>query len=182
MGTRIRFNRGNFNTVSRALIIVFTLLPQLALAHGVHVTVSAGEEAIVGQVTYADGSPLVDATIKLSRSDSSAADRTLGQGRSNDEGRFAFPTPRDEGELLITADDGMGHRGRVLVMPAEKVPSALAPTRPAPDAPVVVPRVADSSDSSSNWARWVSGLGYLSGLFGVVSWWMSRRGASRTRD
>jgi hypothetical protein len=168
--------------VSRSLIIVLALLPQVALAHGVQVTVSAGEEAIVGQVTYADGSALVDASIKLSRPDSSTIDRTLGQSRTNDEGRFAFPTPRDGGELLITADDGLGHRGTVIVRPAEYVPSSPATPHAAPDASGAALHVADNSGSSSNWARWVSGLGYLLGLFGAVSWWISRRGASRSRD
>lgn len=165
--------------MSRPLIILLALLPQLAFAHGVHVTVSAGEEAIVGQVSYADGSPLVDASVKLSRSNPSTGDRILGQGRTNDEGRFAFPTPRDDGELLITADDGLGHRGTAIVMPSEQAPNALATPRAAPAA---APRLADNSNGPSSWARWVSGLGYLLGLFGIVSWWMSRRRASRSRD
>ncbi len=179
MGTRIQSNRDNFNIVSRPLITLLALLPQLALAHGVHVTISAGEEAIAGQATYADGSPLVDASIKLSRSNSSTGDRLLAQSRTNDEGRFAFPTPRDQVELTITADDGLGHRGTAIVMSAEQLPGALATPRAAP-APA--PRLIDHSHDTSNWARWVSGLGYLLGLFGAVSWWMSRRGASRSRD
>jgi nickel transport protein len=179
IGTEIRGNRDNFITVSRSIIILLALLPQIALAHGVRVAASVNGEAIVGTVSYADGSPLVDVSIKLTSADPSTGDKTLGESRTNDEGRFAFPNPSKGGEFLITADDGLGHRGKVAVVTTSRVvPSA--PVMPA--TPAVPTPVANDPNSPSNWARWVSGLGYVIGLFGLASWWLSRRGAMRSRD
>jgi hypothetical protein len=179
MGTEVLDNRDNFNTVPRSLIILLTLLPQLALAHGVSIDASVSGEAIVGTASYADGSPLVDASVTLSHVGSSANDKILGQGRTNDEGRFAFPSPRHEGEFLITADDGIGHRGTVSVMVAARVVSTdtVRPNLPAAPTPTAI-----DPKSPSSWTRWVSGLGYLIGLFGLASWWLTRRGATRSRD
>jgi len=179
MGTEVRGNRDNFNTVSRSLIILFALLPQLVLAHGVRIDAAVSGEAIVGTASYADGSPLVDASVTLSHDGTSANDKILGQGRTNDEGRFAFPSPRHEGGFLITANDGLGHRGTTSVIVAAR----LVPTDTArPALPVAPIETSNDPKRPSSWARWVSGLGYLIGLFGLASWWLSRRGATRSRD
>ncbi len=179
MGPEKQGNHDNFNIVSRSLIILLALLPQTALTHGVRVEASVMGQAIIGTAFYADGSPLVDASIKLTSADPSTPDKVLGQSRTNDEGRFAFPSPSNRGEFLITADDGLGHRGKVAVVTT----SRIAPSAPVmPTAPAVPTAASDEPNSISNWARWVSGLGYVIGLFGLASWWLSRRGATRSRD
>jgi nickel transport protein len=181
METSAADNRDNFITVFRFVLIVVALLPSLSLAHGVRVTASASDEAVVGIATYADGFPLVDAPVKLMRSDPSAGDTLLAQTRSDEDGRFAFPAPRSEGKFLLTVEDGLGHRGTIdltVLGGASNNPTAL----PAPDTPATPHARVENSESAPNWARWASGLGYLFGLFGLASWWLSRRNATRSRD
>jgi nickel transport protein len=164
----------------RRVLIVIALLPQLALAHGVRVTASMDGEVITGLVTYADGSPIVNASAELSRSDPADARTLLAQSRSNGEGRFAFPAPRTTGEFQITVDDGLGHRGKTSLIVSADTPapsSADADT----SAPITPPAGLQTSSVETNWVRWLSGLGYLLGLFGLVSWWFSRRANKRSK-
>lgn len=165
----------------RRMLIVTALLPQLALAHGVHVTVSINGEVITGLVTYADGSPMVNASAELSRSDPSDTRTLLAQSHSNDEGRFAFPAPRAPGEFQITVDDGLGHRGKTSLIVSANTPapsSADADT----SAPITPPAGLQTSSVEKHWVRWLSGLGYLLGLFGLVSWWFSRRANKKSQN
>jgi len=181
LGTKPTGNRDNFITVFRFVPIVVAWLPQIALAHGVLVTASASKEAVVGVATYADGSPLTDAPVKLMSSDPSTGNTLLAQTRSDRDGRFAFPAPRSEGKFLLTVDDGLGHR-RTIDLTVTGSTSNTSFARPAPDTPAAPPSRAENPESTSNWARWVSGLGYLFGLFGLISWWLSRRNTTRPRD
>lgn len=162
----------------RRALIVIALLPQLALAHGVRVTASMNGEVITGLVTYADGSPLVNASAELSRSDSSDSRILLAESRSNGEGRFVFPAPRAPGEFQITVDDGLGHQGKTsLIVTADtSIPSSADAS-----APITPPAGLQRSSVEANWVRWLSGLGYLLGLFGLVSWWFSRRKKKRSK-
>lgn len=181
MGTRATGNRDNFITVFRFVPIVVAWLPQIALAHGVIVTASASKEAVVGVATYADEFPLVDAPVKLMRSDPSTGNTLLAQTRSDRDGRFAFPAPRSEGKFLLTVEDGLGHRGTIdltVLGGASNNPTTL----PAPATPATPHARVENSESAPSWARWASGLGYLFGLFGLASWWLSRRNATRSRD
>jgi nickel transport protein len=165
----------------RRVLIVLVLLPQLALAHGVRVIASMNGEVITGLVTYADGSPMVNASAELSRSDPADARTLLAQSRSNGEGRFAFPAPRAPGEFQITVDDGLGHRGKTSLIVSANTPapsSADADT----SAPITPPAGLQTSSVEKHWVRWLSGLGYLLGLFGLVSWWFSRRANKKSQN
>ena len=164
----------------RRVLIVIALLPQVALAHGVRVTVSMDGEVITGLVTYADGSPMVNASAELCRFNPADAQTLLAQSRSNGEGRFAFPAPRSTGKFQITVDDGLGHRGKTSLIVSADTPapsSADADT----SASITPPAGLQTSSVETNWVRWLSGLGYLLGLFGLVSWWFSRRANKRSK-
>jgi hypothetical protein len=181
METRAAGNRDNFITVFRLVLIVIALLPQISLAHGVRITASASDAAVVGVATYADGVPLIKAPVKLVRSDPATGNTMLAQTRSDEDGRFAFPAPRSEGRFLLTVEDGLGHRGTIdltVLGGASNNPTTL----PAPATPATPHARVENSESAPSWARWASGLGYLFGLFGLASWWLSRRNATRSRD
>jgi len=48
-------------------------LPQLAHAHGLNLSLTDGNDAITGNVTYADGAPLSGASIALQRTANDSA-------------------------------------------------------------------------------------------------------------
>ncbi len=145
----------------RVLLILACSLPQLAHAHGLNLSLSDGSEAITGDVTYADGAPLSGASVSLqpAATRNEADERVVT--RTNAEGRYAFPAPRHTGEYRVIAEDDMGHRAEIVF--------AVRGDH----------RKLDTQHAQPAWSRWLSGLGYLAGLFGVTAWWLSRR--SRTR-
>ena len=146
------------------------LLPGLALAHGLRLSVTVGNEAIAGQATYADGSPLADAPVELQARGERAANATPARSRTDADGRFAFPSPRNPGEYRVAVDDGLGHRRETfLTLGTTGSPAATAA------APALV--ITDSH-ANAGWQQWLSGLGYLLGVFGLASWWVSRRGGA----
>lgn len=150
----------------RAALIAILLLPAVALAHGLRLTITVGNEAIAGQATYADGSPLADAPVELQAQGDRPTGATLARSRTNADGRFAFPSPRHPGEYRVVADDGLGHRRETFL-----TLGAIGP----PAAPA---RVITDSHANAGWQQWLSGLGYLLGVFGLASWWVSRRGGA----
>lgn len=154
----------------RLVLIFFVLSPQIALAHGIRLTATAGDEAFTGVATYDDGTPLVDAPIQLARINSAGGTRFVTESRLDIDGRFAFPAPRTAGEFRISVEDGLGHRGEIVVSSSAAV--AKPPERSGPGIEQPVP--------PSKWERWASGLGYFLGLFGVAAWWLSRRQTQRS--
>jgi len=161
--------------VSAALAVF--ILPSPASAHGPRLTTTAGDEAIAGQASFADGTPMVAARIEL------LAVQGAGPGagdarrspvtattRTDADGRFALPTPLEPGEYRLTVDDGLGHRREARLTLEQGAAVAhlrdddIAPPHEHPDSPL---------------QRWVSGLGYLLGLSGAAAWWLARREGRR---
>ena len=145
----------------RALLILALSLPQLAYAHGLNLSLTDGNDAITGNVTYADGAPLSGASIALQRTANDSAAAEPAVTRTDAEGRYAFPAPRHTGEYRVIADDGLGHRVEVVFVARGDQ------------------RKLGTTNTQSAWSRWLSGLGYLAGLFGVTAWWLSRRNRPR---
>ena len=145
----------------RFLVILALSLAQQAHAHGLNLSLIDGNDAIVGQVTFADGTPLVAAAVELRRVNSEKSAAALAVTRTDSDGRYAFPAPTRAGEYRVIADDSLGHRSEIVFV-ARGDQQRLVTTHTQP-----------------LWVQWSSGLGYLAGLFGITAWWMSRR--SRTR-
>ncbi len=141
----------------RALLILALSLPQLAYAHGLLLSLTDGSDAVTGDVTFADGAPLSGASVSLQRAAGNGAAAEPAVTRTDAEGRYAFPAPRRAGEYRVIAADGLGHRTEIVFV-------ARGDHRELAAAPI-----------PSAWSRWLSGIGYLAGLFGVVAWWLSRR-------
>ena len=145
----------------RTLLIFALTLPQLAYAHGLNLSLTDGSDAITGDVTYADGAPLSGASVSLQQAAGSSAAAEPAVTHTDAEGRYAFPAPRHTGEYRVIADDGLGHRAEVaFVARGDQQKLSTATTQ-------------------SAWSRWLSGLGYLAGVFGVTAWWLARRDRSR---
>jgi hypothetical protein len=168
----VQASRDNVWTVSNlALFLFFASLPQIAFAHGIRVAASVGAEAITGVASYADGSPIKNASAELSGTEPSGGSLVLAQGRSNDEGRFAIPTPSVPGHFIVTIDDGLGHRGTLTVR--------IADTHLIPPVTGAVSIGSQTERGPSTESRWLSGLGYVLGLFGTAALWFSRRDSTR---
>lgn len=150
----------------RAAVALMFCMPQLVFAHGVQVAATVSREAVTGIASFADGSPLVSATVELSTIDQSSSIQFQATNRTDNDGRFAFPTPRAAGEYRVTVDDGLGHRGVVrFTIDTESSNSNAQP-----------PAVTSTQHAHSRWYTWLSGLGYVLGLFGAAALWFARRG------
>ncbi len=141
----------------RAVLILIFSLPGLAHAHGLNLSLTDGSDAISGRVTFADGAPLAGAAVELRQATAIGAAPKSAVTQTNSEGRYAFPAPDKAGEYRVIADDGLGHRAEIVFV-AHGDHRRLETTRP-----------------QSPWFQWLSGLGYLAGLFGITTWWLSRR-------
>lgn len=150
------------------------LLPGVAFAHGLRLSVTLGNDAITGQATYADGAPLANATVELQPQGERATDAAPARSRTDADGRFAFPSPRKPGEYRVVVDDGLGHRRETSLTLGAAWP------QPAAQAPTAAPAVTiEDRYAHAGWPQWLSGLGYLLGVFGLASWWASRRSGGR---
>ena len=149
----------------RLVVLLALLLPNVGSAHGVELSVTIYRDAISGSARFADGAPMAEAVVELRHPDRPRDVPAIARSRTNAEGRFALPAPREARELLLSVDDGIGHRGER----ALSTGSVLLPTTTA-------------NDRRWPWREWLSGLGYLVGLLGLASLWFVRRGTSSSRD
>lgn len=146
----------------RIFLILALSLPELAYAHGLNLSLTDGDEAITGEVTFTDGAPLVGAAVELRPAAEGNPAATPAATRTDADGRYAFPAPHRAGEYRLIAEDGLGHRSEIVFVARGDQ------------------RKVESTPSHSPWLRWLSGLGYLVGLFGIASWWLSKRNKTST--
>lgn len=156
----------------RFVIILMACLPGIAAAHGVRLSVTAGNDAVVGSASFADGSPMAEAVIELRESTKQDELVTVARSRTHADGRFAVPLPRMPGEFVVVVDDGIGHR-------AESRLTITVNDSPGDGKNINVSIANPASHDHSHWREWLTGLGYLFGIFGIGSWWLARRGAAR---
>ena len=150
----------------RLAILLICLLPGVAAAHGVRLSVTTGGDAVSGVARFANGSPMAEAVVELQKANAADDSRAMARTRTDVDGRFAFSAPLESGNFRITVDDGIGHRGEaeLALVPSPGSRNASRPEAPGP------------------WRDWLSGIGYLAGLFGLASWWLARRKTSTHRD
>jgi nickel transport protein len=96
-----------------ALLAAAWIFPAPARAHGVEVSEETGRVAIrAARFMYSSGEPMLFAKIRVfapSRPDSPAQEST-----ADVNGRFSF-VPFENGDWRLTAEDGMGHRGEIII-------------------------------------------------------------------
>lgn len=148
--------------------LLFSLLlaaPQVASAHGLQLSGIVNASAVTGSVFFADGSPAVAISVEITLVDPSNLNSFRTKTLTDGDGRFAFPTPRREGNYQLTVDDGLGHRSTAYIE---------VPTPPLEGTADAV-HFTEHSHAHGQWQKWLSGLGYLFGIFGAASWWLARR-------
>lgn len=164
------------------MVLLSSAVSAPTFAHGLNLSVTAYEQAVAGRASFADGSPIAEVPVELH-----AAERSLARSRTDTEGRFAFPAPPAPGVYRIIVDDGLGHRAAVRIeigdgtgMGADA--DADTDTDTDPDPAPASAMIEETPHTHSHWQQWVSGLGYLLGLFGMGAWWLARRDGTRTRS
>lgn len=102
-----RVMRGAPRTALAAALL--SLAAGAALAHGAGWRVLPDAPAAVVAFSYAGAGPMAFAEVTVTAPDG----RVFQKGRADREGRFAFAPPPDadpEGEWVLSAQDGDGHR------------------------------------------------------------------------
>jgi hypothetical protein len=154
---------GSTMRISQAGVLCSLILAGLmggqAHAHGLRLSAETEGDRIVGEARYIDQTPLVGVSVQLHRTDQGESDAEIGwQSATDAQGAFRFQN-LPPGHYQLRLNDGLGHQAKVQL---ELTPSA------------------STSRVWSSAAPWqlrdlVAGLGYIVGIFGLLSVWMSRR-------
>ncbi|MDR0878406.1 MAG: hypothetical protein LBN21_10160 [Treponema sp.] len=93
-----------------ALVLIF---PNTAFPHGVEVSDVTGQGRVrTLRFSYTDGTSMLFAKIKVFPPSSS--DAPAQESIADRDGYFSF-VPFEGGDWRLTAEDGMGHRGEILI-------------------------------------------------------------------
>lgn len=140
-------------------LILAGLMGAGAHAHGLRLSAETEGDHIIGEARYIDQAPLVGVPVQLHRTDQGESDAVIGwQSTTDARGAFRFQN-LPAGHYQLRLNDGLGHQAKVQL---ELTPSTSTQ------------RVWSSA------APWqlrdlVAGLGYIVGIFGLISVWMTRR-------
>ncbi|MDR2159582.1 MAG: hypothetical protein LBP23_05910, partial [Treponema sp.] len=107
-----------------ALLAASWVLPGAAFAHGVEVSEATGQVALrTARFMYSTGEPMLFAKIKVftpSRPDAAAQESV-----ADVNGYFSF-VPFENGDWRLTAEDGMGHKGEIIIAVADEADEAAS--------------------------------------------------------
>jgi nickel transport protein len=96
------------------LLILLSVLPHAAAAHGIRLTAVVEGEAIVGQARYVADGPVAQTRVTVY----APSGKRLGATQTDDEGRFRFvPTVAQDHRFWL--DSGDGHAAECVVEAAE---------------------------------------------------------------
>ena len=109
------------------LLLLLALVPALARAHKVTVFAWVEGETVYTESKFSGGRPAQGARIEVY----DAAGEKLLEGRTDEEGRFAFQPPRPEA-LRVVLTAGAGHRNEWRLAAEEFAGAAPLGTSPAP--------------------------------------------------
>jgi nickel transport protein len=142
-----------------ALLAAAWILPAAAFPHGVEIFEATGQVALrTAQFMYSTGEPMLFAKVKVfspsmpaSPAQESVADRN---------GYFSF-VPFENGDWRLTAEDGMGHKGEIIiVVEGEGETAAALPEAPSARLPGLAAGVLGLSLILNIFALW-----YFAGLY-----------------
>jgi uncharacterized GH25 family protein len=106
------------------LAVLVLILPALVFAHGVEVFDETGKPDVhTVRFGYTDGESMLFAKVKVFPP--SSPDAAAQESIADRYGYFSF-VPFENGEWRLTAEDGMGHRGEILITVAEGTASETA--------------------------------------------------------
>lgn len=88
-------------------LFVMATIPNVALAHGLGVTVTIVNQTVAVEARFDSDDPADDCEVTVTANDG----REIVKGMTNKNGLFTFPLP-EPGEYRIVADAGAGHRAK----------------------------------------------------------------------
>jgi nickel transport protein len=99
------------------LIAAALFLPPAAWAHGVDIFDVTGQAGVrTVRFGYTDGESMLFAQVKVYPP--STPDATVQESMTDRDGYFSF-VPFEKGDWRLTAEDGMGHRGEIVITVAD---------------------------------------------------------------
>ena len=109
-----------------ALLAAAWALPDAAFAHGVEISETTGQVALrTARFMYSTGEPMLFAKIKVYTP--SRPDAPSQESIADLNGYFSF-VPFESGDWRLTAEDGMGHKGEIIIAVAGEPETAAAPS------------------------------------------------------
>ncbi|GHT98469.1 hypothetical protein FACS1894142_4830 [Spirochaetia bacterium] len=113
------------------LVLVLSLIfPDTAFAHGVEVSDVTGQaDVYTVRFSYTDGTSMLFAKIKVFPP--SSPDAPAQESIADRDGYFSF-VPFEAGDWRLVAEDGMGHRGEIIVTVDDAAEAALPVQNTAP--------------------------------------------------
>ncbi|MDR2245378.1 MAG: hypothetical protein LBE17_01685 [Treponema sp.] len=99
-----------------AVTVLGLILPAAAFAHGVEISdVTGREDVCTIRFSYTDGTPMLFAKVRVFPP--SSPDAPAQESIADRNGYFSFVND-EPGEWRLTAEDGMGHKGEIVVAAA----------------------------------------------------------------
>lgn len=109
------------------MVLIF---PDTAFAHGVEVSDVTGQSDVhTVHFSYTDGTSMLFAKIRVFPP--SSPDAPAQESIADRDGYFSF-VPFEAGDWRLAAEDGMGHRGEIIVTVDDAAEAALPPQNTAP--------------------------------------------------
>ncbi|GHU39722.1 hypothetical protein FACS1894190_05540 [Spirochaetia bacterium] len=146
--------------VSVLVLVLSLIFPDTAFAHGVEVSDVTGQADVhTVRFSYTDGTSMLFARIKVFPP--SSPDATVQESIADRDGYFSF-IPFEAGDWRLAAEDGMGHRGEIIVTVDNAAAETAVPARntaPSNKLPKAIATVLGLSLLANIFALW-----YFAGL------------------
>jgi uncharacterized GH25 family protein len=135
------------------------MLPAAVFAHGVDISDVSGQQDVrTIRFSYTDGTPMLFAKVKVFPP--SSPDAPAQESIADRNGYFSFVND-EPGEWRLTAEDGMGHKGEIMVAVAGEMETAAGAQNTAPGDKLPPPVAA------------VLGLSLIANVFGL--WYFGKK-------
>ncbi|GHV51111.1 hypothetical protein AGMMS49579_05830 [Spirochaetia bacterium] len=105
-------------------LTVILFLPASAFAHGVDISDVTGRTGVrTIRFGYTDGEYMLFAKVKVYAP--SAPDAAVQESMTDRDGYFSF-VPFEDGDWQLSAEDGMGHKGEIVITVADGTAQGMA--------------------------------------------------------
>jgi nickel transport protein len=145
-----------------AALLLVLFVPTAAHAHALGAEAKLRGNRVEVEAYYSDNTPAVDAHVAVY----DAADHTIAEGRTDEHGRWTFPTP-PPGRYTVVVNAGAGHRTSPIAV--------IIPGQPA-DGETVSEGPLREEFTRFPWERVALGLGIIAAL---AACWLAVRRLSR---
>ncbi|MDR2803098.1 MAG: hypothetical protein LBB22_02270 [Treponema sp.] len=119
-----------------SLLTAALFIPAKAFAHGVDISDVTGQAGVrTVRFGYTDGESMLFATVKVYPP--STPDATVQESMTDRDGYFSF-VPFESGDWRLTAEDGMGHRGEIIITVSDETAATVQNAAPSGKLPTLI--------------------------------------------